>query len=305
MKNRQNPRFHIHTSEPPLATEAGYCSLTIRVTARKCGLLPTNSGHRPSLMRANAHKGGIMIKKSKFKKKGVSLTEVLLSVSFAAIILLAVAVLLRLTTTLRLGVQSELQSQGNLRAISTTINNNVRNASAVYIIPHDSFQSGHRDDGWSYIGLRVTGYVDGVAQHELVLCQWVPDPSHPDGGTRNEIILARADEIANFDLEFALGDSSNMLNFSLSGTDLTSNNRERGFIENDVRAIGAEIVYDMTATYGGNPTVIAFRTGWDYAVDILTAANVTMIVDRTTSMTWCMEIDEVVPLRFQDSRIFH
>jgi len=235
-------------------------------------------------------------------KKGISLIEVLLSVSFAAIVILAVASLLRLNTRLTWGHRSEIEIQGGLRAVSTTINNSVRNASAIFIIPGSSFQSGQRDNGWSYIGIRPVT-VNGVTGNELVFSEWVPDPSHPAGGTRNEFVIVGADQFSDFELEFSLGGSDNMLNFLLSGTDPMLNDAERGRIEADVRALGAQAIVDMTATHGGQPTAIAFRSGWDYDQEVETGSNIAMIVDRSTSMRWCMT--DNITVDFDRSRMFY
>jgi len=209
--------------------------------------------------KVNLHKKDILSQKSILIKKGVSLIEVLLTVSFAGIIILAIAGLLTLNTRVTWGTQSNIRIQGDMRAASMTIDDRVRNASEVQIIgPSDMGTA----PGWNYIGVGPW-QIGGVTREALLHHRWEgTDPFDPTVGSWRTTVLIYPDTHSNFDIEFALPNSEaysrdNILNFLITGTDPLSNGIERGRIDADITALNSLEVEDVTGNR--RSTAIAYR----------------------------------------------
>lgn len=218
-----------------------------------------------------------MILKRRTKRKGLTLVEILIGLTFLSFIIILSVNLLKHGMTYSSEFNNEFNFQSDMRDAMEVIEANVKSSSAVFGVTQKMFLN--KDKRWQYIGI---GAIGGKNEGQLV--QFIPNGR---GGHTEKALTKRKSKVW-YSLEFKPLDNSSagqrVLSFKLIGTPIDKNGQllkeESRELTTSVEALNSYAV--VSKAKPNDPAVsIAFRTDRRTPASI---ASLTIIVDVSAGM---------------------
>jgi prepilin-type N-terminal cleavage/methylation domain-containing protein len=221
----------------------------------------------------NYQKGNFM---NNFKSNaGVTLIELIIVISLIGIIVAVATRMIVFSVNSQERISTEYQIQSDMRIASEVVNQEVRHASAVFMLNQDQYtDSSDLKDGWNY-------FATSDDHKEIVHYKW-----DEISGTHNISSLAEAQSGISYKLSFKrLNSDDKVVKFKLDGyLDRTGNPKVT--IESMLDALNSVVVDDLGTT--PNPAIsLAYRSE-DIPDPEKIKVAVTLVLDKSGSMGYQM-----------------
>ncbi len=217
------------------------------------------------------------------KRRGISLVEICVAMVIMGIIGYFANVMLKYSySSLSIGQKSS-EIQSNVRVVTETINNVIKNSTAIFLIPNSSFSRGVLSEGWDYVGT-VKKNVDGKTISQVVHYKY-----NPDTETHDEIVLSPSDSGALYQIKFQQNDiyeNQKLINFSINGYDPENLKKPAMSMESEMEALNSLQVVNYSSDFDYS-SAIAFRM--DNRNIKKTVGQVSLVLDCSGSMMELME----------------
>lgn len=219
------------------------------------------------------------------KRRGFTLVEVLIAIGILAILLVVVSNLLRVPTKANQMSEKEFQVQSALRVASESVNNSVRNASAVFLLTKATPIDANEDlsEKWDYL---ICEERDGVS--EVVHYRWMKSGSGFKH-VRNVIAEAKSEKV-HFFIDFETSDNGKLLQYKIMAQDIETGQKKE--VSSEIKPLNSFNIVDnakkdpLTGKKIGN--ALAFRNdvpdpsmGGQQGYDVI---MVSLVLDVSGSM---------------------
>lgn len=208
------------------------------------------------------------------KNKGFTLIEVILVLGFMGIIIATTTSLILFSNRTHEVIVQEFQVQSDMRVASEVINQQVRHATAVFLLNSNQYNSQNLSDGWNYFGVSDD-------ESEIIHYHW------NKGLNKHDIqVLASASPGVSYNMSFSpTHEDTLMVDFILNGFTESSNNPKTS-IKSSLNALNTVVVDDSgTAT---QPSVVLAYRSQDIPTPDQIKVAVAMVLDTSGSMDWDM-----------------
>lgn len=209
-------------------------------------------------------------------KSGFTLIELLIALALVAMIIGTAGTMIVFSIKSQNVVDKEFQIQSDMRIASEIVNQNVRHATAVFMLNEDQYQdSTDLKDGWDYFALSDDN-------KEIVHYKW-----NEVSGSHNQISLVQAHEGIYYGLNFkSVLNDARLVEFNLEGYQEGSVT-PKVTISSVLNALNSVVVDDAGTAFA--PSVsLAYRSEDIPDPDKIKVA-VTMVLDKSGSMSWPMD----------------
>ncbi len=171
------------------------------------------------------------------KRRGFTLVEVLIAIGILAILLVVVSNLLRVPTKANQMSEKEFQVQSALRVASESVNNSVRNASAVFLLTKATPIDANEDlsEKWDYL---ICEERDGVS--EVVHYRWMKSGSGFKH-VRNVIAEAKSEKV-HFFIDFETSDNGKLLQYKIMAQDIETGQKKE--VSSEIKPLNSFNIVD-------------------------------------------------------------
>ncbi len=204
-------------------------------------------------------------------KRGLTLIELLVSLSFVAIIIVLAATMLNFSNKSQVVIGDEFQLQSQMRIAAETLNQEVRYSTAVFLMNENQFRSSSDlKNEWNYVALSDD-------KSEIIHYIW---DSTLRTHKRN-VLVGKQNELS-YHLKFSGStEDPKIVNFILDGYTSNSSN-PKSTITTALNAVNS-VVVDDSGTLISPAYVLAYRSDETPTPDNLKVA-VTLVLDESGSM---------------------
>ena len=204
-----------------------------------------------------------------YNKKGFTLVELLIGLALVGVIITTATSLIIFAIRSQETVSNEFDIQADMRLASEVINQELRHASAVFILNDDQYSNDTISNGWSYFGLSDDG-------KEILHYAW---NEASDSHVKTTLVSARSE--ISYNMNFVKDeDESFMIRFLLDG--LLENGQLKTSITSHLNALNT-VVVDDAGTLMSPGISLAYRLQ-DIPDPEKVKVAVTLILDTSGSM---------------------